>query len=210
MPEQTSPGRPQAAPSRIVRGILAASRAALAVERRVLGALMGLLVLLILVNVATRYAGAPIYWIDEAAVYTVVWLTFVGASIMTRLRLDFSMDLLTDKLGTRGVRIARVAATCGVLSFGLSMVLMCWLWMDPVGIARYGFDAHEYAADSFNFLYTVRTQTLNWPVWAVQLVLPIFALTLTLHALANLCEDMALAPRQAHPEFPVSRPEMVN
>ena len=31
---------------------------------------------------------------------------------------------------------------------------MCWVWMDPIGIARYGFDAKEFAAESFKFLYT--------------------------------------------------------
>jgi TRAP-type C4-dicarboxylate transport system permease small subunit len=58
---------------------------------------------MILLNVATRYSGVPIYW-DEAAVYLVVWLCFVGASTMTRLRLDFAVTLLTDAVGERHAR----------------------------------------------------------------------------------------------------------
>jgi len=197
-------------PSLPVRCVLAASRAVLRAERYALSGLMLLLVLLVLLNVVTRYSGVPIYWIDEASVYAVVWLTFIGASLMTRLRLDFSVGMLTEKLSPRGVRIARAIATGGVLAFGLSMLAMCWLWLDPVGLARHGFDAKEFAAETFNFLYTERTQTLEWPVWALQMVLPLFALNMTLHATANLLEDLSLAPRARFPEFPVASPEMVN
>ena len=87
-----SPGHP--APHVLVRALLAVSSAILRIERYALTALMSMLVLLVLLNVVTRDGGAPIYWIDEASVYCVVWLTFVGASIMTRLRLDFSVGML--------------------------------------------------------------------------------------------------------------------
>ena len=148
-----------------VRWVLNLSSLVLRVERSCLTALMTLLVALILLNVATRYTGFPIYWIDEAAVYTVVWLTFVGASVMTRLRMDFAVGMVTEKLPEKWAKVAKVTATSGVLLFGLAMLVMCWLWMDPVGIARYGFDAKEFGAETFNFLYTERTQTLNWPTW---------------------------------------------
>ncbi len=86
MPSPHSPAPPPAATPRApVRWVLALSSHILRTERQVLTGLMTLLVLLILLNVVTRYTGMPIYWVDEAAVYTVVWLTFVGASVMTRL-----------------------------------------------------------------------------------------------------------------------------
>jgi len=196
--------------SRSVRWVLDASDALLRFERWLLTFLMSLLTALILVNVATRYSGVPIYWIDEAAVYTVVWLTFVGASAMTRLRLDFAVTMVTEKLGPRKAQIAKVIATGGVLFFALALFAMCWIWMDPVGIASKGFDAREYAAESFNFLYTERTQTLEWPVWVLQLIMPIFALCMSLHALANLLEDLHLAPQRQHPAFQAANPEAVN
>jgi len=197
-------------PPRPVRWVLDASDALLRVERWLLTFLMSLLTALILINVATRYSGMPIYWIDEAAVYTVVWLTFVGASAMTRLRLDFAVTMVTEKLGPRKAQIAKVIATGGVLFFALALFAMCWIWMDPVGIASKGFDAKEYAAESFNFLYTEHTQTLEWPVWVLQLIMPIFALCMSLHALANLLEDLHLAPQRQHPAFQAANPEAVN
>lgn len=199
-----------ATPARPVRWVLRTSDAVLAVERHALGGLMTLLVLLILLNVVTRYAGVPLYWVDEASVYSVVWLTFVGASVMTRLRLDFAVSLLTEHLSPKAAKAAKAISTGGVLAFGLAMLAMCWLWMDPVGIVRHNFDAKEFAAETFNFLYTEHTQTLEWPVWVLQLVMPLFSLTLSLHALANLLEDLELAPRRAYPEFHVGNSETVN
>jgi len=201
---------PPPSPVRPVRWVLDASDALLRLERWLLTFLMSLLTALILVNVVTRYGGMPLYWIDEASVYTVVWLTFIGASAMTRLRLDFAVTMLTDKLGPRQAQVAKVIATAGVLFFALALAAMCWIWMDPIGIIRQGFDAREYAAESFNFLYTERTQTLEWPVWVLQLIMPIFALCMSLHALANLLEDLHLAPQRQHPAFQAANPEAVN
>ena len=197
----------QAGPTRWVLG---ASDVVLRCERHLLTVLMGLLILLVLLNVVTRYTGFPLYWVDEASVYCVVWLTFIGASAMTRLRLDFAVTQLTDKLGAKGVRVAKAAASGGVLLLGLALLAMCWIYMDPVGLARYGFDAKEFAAESFNFLYTERTQTLNWPVWAIQLILPIFSVTLSLHALSNLIEDLGLQPKRKHRGFNIANADAVN
>lgn len=192
------------------RRVLDASDFVLRCERHLLSSLMGLLIVLVLLNVVTRYGGFPLYWVDEASVYCVVWLTFIGASAMTRLRLDFAVTLLTDKLGTRAAHIAKASASGGVLLLGLALLAMCWLWMDPAGIVRHGFDAKEFAAESFNFLYTERTQTLDWPTWLVQLILPIFSLTLSVHALANLLEDLGLQPKRTHDEFHVANADAVN
>lgn len=193
------------------RRVQQASAAILRVERLALMLLMGALTLMILLNVVTRYTGMPIYWVDEAAVYLVVWLCFVGASAMTRLRMDFAVTLLTDWLGERAAQRVKALATASVFAFGCAMLAMCWAWMDPLGLAQYGFDAKAYAAESFNFLYTERTQTLNWPTWVVQLILPLFSLGFTVHAAANLVEDLGLRPRAAIAGFDLgSAEETVN
>jgi TRAP-type C4-dicarboxylate transport system permease small subunit len=184
-----------------VRAVIGLSDGLLAVERVAIISFMGILTLLILINVTTRYAGLPIYWIDESAVYTTVWLAFIGASAMTRLRLDFAVTMLTERLSARGQQIARILSTLAVVGFGLGLATMCWLWMDPIGILSAGFDAKAYAGETFNFLYTERTQTLNWPSWIVYLVLPIFAVSMTLHGLANILEDLGLVSRSAFPGF---------
>lgn len=176
----------------LVRASVALSEAVLRAERRVVQALMMLLLALILVNVISRYGGVPIFWIDEAAVFAIVWLSFVGASAMSRLRLDFAVTLLTGQLGPRAARRVKAAATLCTLLFAGGLLWMCNLWLDPLGLARAGFDAKEFAAASFNFIYTERSQALGWPNWVLYLVMPLFALTSVVHGIANLLEDVGL------------------
>lgn len=47
-------------------------------------------------------------------------------------------------------------------------------------------------------------------MWALQLIIPLFSLSLSLHALANLLEDLNLAPRRTFAEFQVGNSETVN
>jgi TRAP-type C4-dicarboxylate transport system permease small subunit len=190
--------------------VIRASSALLACERLALMGLMYLLTALILVNVVTRYSHFPIYWIDESAVYCVVWLTFIGASAMTRLRLDFAVTMLTERLSLRHRKIAKVISTGLVVVFGVALIVTCVLWMDPIGLARAGFDGRKLAAQTFNFLYTEHTQTLNWPTWVLYLTLPIFAVSMTIHGLANLLEDMELVPRTPPKGFQLSELDGVN
>ena len=210
MSDRPVPSPSLAASHAPVRWAMALSTAVLRAERAALTVLMGLLVLLILLNVVTRYSGTPIYWVDEAAVFTMVWLTFVGASVMTRLRMDFAVGLVSDHLPPGGAKVLKVIATLGVLVFALALVWMCWVWMDPRGIAAAGFNAKDYAEASFNFIYTERTQTLEWPTWVLQLILPIFSLTLSVHAFANLLEELEASPRLVHPGFDVVSADAVN
>ncbi|MHB0767701.1 TRAP transporter small permease [Bradyrhizobium sp. 5.13L] len=192
------------------RMVVRMSGALLAGERLALMGLMYLLTGLILVNVVTRYSHFPIYWIDESAVYCVVWLTFIGASAMTRLRLDFAVTMLTERLSAQHQKLAKVISTGLVVVFGVALIVTCVLWMDPIGLARAGFDGRKLAAETFNFLYTERTQTLNWPTWVLYLTLPIFAMSMTIHGLANLLEDLELVPRTSPRGFQLSELDGVN
>lgn len=200
------PVTPSDAPPALRRtgdALTALSARVLAVEKALVTTFSALLLALVLLNVATRLARAPLYWIDEAAVFSVVWLTFVGASCMSRLKMDFTVTLLEERLGPVGRRRLKVLAGLATLGFGVALLAVCWRWLDPLGIAHHGFDARAYAADSFNFLYTERSQTLEWPLWVVQSVIPLFAATYTLHAAAHLAEVLGWAsPPADAPETP--------
>jgi TRAP-type C4-dicarboxylate transport system permease small subunit len=190
----------------VSRAILAISSGLLAAERTAIMGLMFLLTSLVLLNVVTRYVGKPIYWVDEACIYSVVWLTFIGASAMTRMRLDFAVGMLTEKLSPVAQVRAKIIATLAVVAFAVLLGWMCWLWLDPAGFAASGFDARKFAATSFNFIYTERTQTLGWPNWLFYLIMPIFALCLLVHGLANLVEDLGLQPPVQLPTLAAAAP----
>ena len=207
MKEQATAMQSPAAPWPLVMWL---SAKLLAAERLAVAGFMFLLTGLILLNVVTRYSGVSLYWVDESAIYSVVFLSFIGASAMTRLRLDFAVTMLTERFSARGVRIAKVMATAIVLLFGMTLLWLCVLWLDPVGMAGAGFDARALAAKTFNFIYTERTQTLNWPVWALYMIMPVFALSMMVHSAANLLEDLELVPRASQAAFLGSGVQGVN
>jgi len=184
-----------------VRGVIWLSAKLLAAERLAVPGLMFLITGLILLNVVTRYSGVSLYWVDESAVYSVVFLCFIGASAMTRLRLDFAVTMLTERLSNQAQKWLKVSATATVLAFSLVLLWFCVLWLDPVGMAQAGFDARALAAQTFNFIYTERTQTLNWPVWILYMVMPWFALSMVVHSAANLVEDLGLIARSNNTAF---------
>ncbi|MDX1563531.1 MAG: TRAP transporter small permease, partial [Gammaproteobacteria bacterium] len=62
-----------------MRWVSLVSNAILGVEKRLMMLLAAALVLLILLNIVTRSAGAAIFWVDELAVYTMVWTALIGA-----------------------------------------------------------------------------------------------------------------------------------
>ena len=130
--EILSPG--SRATARLAAALVAASGALLRAERVLIMGFMALLTALVLLNVVTRYAGRSIYWVDESAVYSVVWLTFIGASAMTRLRLDFAVAMLTERLSPASQRLCRIVSTLTVVVFGVLLGWMCWLW--PLGRNR--------------------------------------------------------------------------
>ncbi len=167
------------------------------IERALLAALILALVGFVLLNVCFRLFGVTLAWADELAVMAMVWSGFVGASLMFRARIDPAVRLLHEAVGASGARALRLAVSALAAVFGIALIWMNWRWFDPVGLWSAGFDVTAFEAATFNFLYSGRTPVLVWPAFWFYLVMPWFALTLTVHALTNLAEDAGLIPARA-------------
>lgn len=152
-----------------------------------LAALLGVAVtLLILLNVVTRNLGAALFWVDELAIYAMVWMTFLGASAALHYGHSVAITIMTDRLpGAVRRAIARLVDLI-VLGYALAMLWFCWLWFAPASLIASGFDAEAFQAATFNFIYAEPTATLGIKKAWVWTVMPLFALGATLHALANL------------------------
>jgi TRAP-type C4-dicarboxylate transport system permease small subunit len=142
--------------------------------------------LLILLNVVTRTAGAPIYWVDEAAIYTMVWMTFLGASAAIQMRQQVAITILTDALAVGAQRVAAKLVDLAVFIFACAMVWFCWRWFNPWALAQNGFDVMAFQGATFNFIYAEPTSTLGVPKWLIWMVMPIFSGGVLLHATAHL------------------------
>lgn len=147
--------------------------------------------ILILLNVVTRSLGAAIYWVDELAIYCMVWMTFLAASAGLHYRHTIAVTLFKDLLSARASDILAKIVDLVVFGFALAMLWFCWLWFRPDALIRAGFDVQRFQGDTFNFIYSEPTTTLGIrKVW-VWLVMWVFALGATLHSLGNLLDFSA-------------------
>jgi TRAP-type C4-dicarboxylate transport system permease small subunit len=164
------------------------SNAILGLEKRLITGLAGVLVLLILLNIVTRSAGAALFWADELAIYTMIWMVLIGASVMVRLRLGIAVTLLTDLLPRKLRRAVATVADAVLFVFALAVLVLCWLWYDPIALLRAGFDLDRFALETLKFIYTEPTGTIGIPKFWIWLAVPAMALGMSVHALANLVE----------------------
>lgn len=142
--------------------------------------------LLVLLNVVTRAFSVAIYWVDEAAIYAMAWMTFLAASAAVHYGQSVAVTLLTDAVSGRAARVLQKAVDGVILIFGLLMLWFCWRWFMPLDLVRAGFDTEAFQARTFNFIYAEPTSTIGIrKVW-IWVIMWIFALGMTLHALGNL------------------------
>ncbi|MGH7265631.1 MAG: TRAP transporter small permease [Candidatus Rokuibacteriota bacterium] len=86
--------------------------------------LMGALALLVFLGVVYRYVlVAPIAWIEEIVRLCLVWVTFLGAYLAMRRGQHIAMDVVYERLGRRG---RRVADAVGTLLLALFFLVLAW------------------------------------------------------------------------------------
>lgn len=144
--------------------------------------------LLILLNVVTRSMNNALFWVDEAAIYTMVWMTFLGASAAIQSRQQVAITILTDALPHGARRVAGKLVDAAIFAFAVAMLYFCWRWYLPLDIARAGFEAMAFQGATFNFIYAEPTSTIGIPKWIIWLVMPLFSLGVFLHSLAHLLD----------------------
>lgn len=153
---------------------------------------------LILLNIVTRTSGNALYWVDEAAISTMVWASFLGASAAIERRSAVAVTLLPDAMPERWQYRLRLWSDFLVLVFFVILMWLCFLWFDPLTLYRVDFSLSDFTGETFNFIYKETTTTLGVPKFWLWSVMPIFAVFGALHALARLLErDL---PREATPK----------
>lgn len=167
------------------------------IDRIAMMFLVAAMVLLVLVNVGTRFFGVTLSWADELAVYFMILTGFVGASLMLRLRTDPAVTLLHEFLPARYVRILRIAIAAIALVFGMLLIWMCWIWFDLPSLIAVDFDIRRFEGRTFNFIYTEMTPVMGLPAIIFFAIVPWFAVTLSIHALTNLLEETGFLERDA-------------
>lgn len=173
--------------------VLSAASDAVAVAEKVAIAVLAFgICALILLNVFTRAAGNALYWVDESAIYAMVWMAMIGASLTVRARAGVAVTLLLDALPDGRRWQLTVLLDAIVLIFGLLLIVLTWVWFDLPGLAAANFSILDYQAATFRFQYSEPTVTIGIGKMWLWLVMPLVAITITLHAAANLAENALL------------------
>jgi len=169
------------------------------IERFLLKLLIAGLAIFVLTNVLLRMIGITLAWADEFAIYTMVLSGFVGASLMLRARIDPAVLLLHSFVPEKVKRALYATTSLICVAFGLLLCYLCWRWFNPPALIAAGFDTGAFEASTFNFIYTELTPVMGIPAFYLYLIVPFFAVAITVHALANLCEDLGFLERPNDP-----------
>lgn len=79
---------------------------------------------MVMVQVVLRYVfRAPIPWVEEASVFLMIWMTFIGAGVALRSGSHIAMTLLRDRLPNWISRFLVVSSHLVVLAF---LLLLIW------------------------------------------------------------------------------------
>ena len=159
------------------------------IERASAGGLCALVFVLITANVIVRTLKIPVFWIDEAAVYAMVWMAFLAASAAIQSGQHIAVTLVVDALPESLARQARRMSNLIVLALGLACLVLSWMWFDPVGLARSGGDLTAFSDRTLNFIYTEPTVSFTAPKFLFWLIMPIFSVGITLHAMVRLITE---------------------
>ena len=91
---------------------------------------VAIMAVIVTLQVIFRYfLGNPIFWAEELARYSLVWMTFIGAAVGLRAGLLACMDLLVTRFPApvqKWIRVLAIALNCALFGFLLyySIVLV--------------------------------------------------------------------------------------
>ncbi|MBQ2262965.1 MAG: TRAP transporter small permease subunit [Loktanella sp.] len=186
----------------LVRLLRQVSEGLIRIERIALIFLVASVAVFVLMNVGFRLFNVTIASADELAILSMTLAGFVGASLMLRARTDPAVQIVYEIASEPIVRGLRMLVSTLAAAFGLILLWLNWRWFNLPELIAAGFDVSTFEMSTFNFLYTETTPVLGLPYFWFFLVMPWFALTLSIHALANLAEDLRLIePRHLAQEF---------
>lgn len=164
------------------------------IEAFLLKILVAAVLMLMILNVASRAVNWSLYWVDELAINLMVVFAFVGSSLMFAQRRNFSVTLLSDAVSESLRRRMSIAVQCVNLGFALFLAYATWVWFDPVTMARSGFNLQIFFESTYNSVYQEVTNTIGVRRLWFFLVMPLFAFTLTIHSTSCLLRDLHGTP----------------
>ena len=144
-------------------------------------AALAVMSVLVLLQVVLRYLfAAPLVWAEEASVFLMIWVTFIGSGIAIRKRGHIAMMLVADRLPASIARIVLVASNFAIIAF---LAVVAWQ----------GFRLAAFVSDQPSPALRI---PMTWPYLAI----PVGALFMIGQVLATMLEhNGGIAGEEMHP-----------
>ncbi len=81
------------------------------------------------------YLDQPLMWSDELAIFSLVWLTFIGGSMSIKRQQSAAVTLLTDKLKGNWRKAIISLGFAVLVMFALYFVVISFQWLSSENIA---------------------------------------------------------------------------
>ena len=162
----------------VIRGVYrTVDRIWLAVEKTILVAALFVMTFAVMVVAVDRwfdFVSLGWFWATKLALFLMIWVGFIGASIATKERKHLAIDVASKVLSPKGVRVAAFFSQGISAGFCFYLARLSYLFM-----------AESYAYGDKEGVFPI-------PLWIVQLILPV---TLGMMS-ARFVENMFRGPQE--------------
>lgn len=127
---------PATAGTAAIRGFLAAVGWMNVGLRHLVGAMLGVMVLVVGLQIVVRFVlprlgiVLSVPWSEELARYLMIWCIFLGASVAARAGALIAVDSLPDALPARWGDLVRLVALAVTIGFFGLMIWLGWRWVE--------------------------------------------------------------------------------
>jgi len=123
-------------------------------------------------GVITRYVfNSPLTWTNEAAIYALIWMTFIGGSMEIRNKQSAAVSILADKLKPKAARLVISFGYVVIALFALYLVWQSARWLSSPNIM------------------IQHSPALRWPMIIFYAAVPIGFLFVIVHAIQLFLEN---------------------
>jgi TRAP-type C4-dicarboxylate transport system permease small subunit len=151
-------------------------------NRFVVGAMLAVMAVLVVANVALRYLfGISLSWVEELTRYMMIWLAWLASGLAMREGAHIAIDNLQQALPRLAARLLRLFVLVVVIGFFAAVAWFGW----------------RYAM----FAWRQQTAVLRLPLGAVYLAIPAGSVLMIAHVLITARRTLthdATAEEQAH------------
>ncbi len=137
------------------------------IEKVIVMVLISAMTLIIAVAVVFRYfLHDPIFWANEASIFMMAWITFIGGSLGLKYKSQASITFLVDRLSNRGKRIFEILSYMIIIVFMSLLLYLSYEWVFSA--------THQ------------KSSSMRIPMWIPYLSVPVGLTFATIHLTSHL------------------------